>query len=290
MSYLTRLHNLATTQRERLRTDQVPNSEGGYVWEVDVWTRLRRFLILGSEAGSFYASERKLTIANTRALDACIEQDGTRTVELIAEISEAGRAPKNDPAVYALARCASAADVITRRSALAALPRVCRTGTHLFQFATIVNEQRGWGRALRRAVGAWYAARDADAIAYQAVKYRQREGFTHRDVLRLAHPARLVSAGNPTLDVSTEQARLFEWIVRGGEADGLPRIVEGYTRAQRAGSADEAARLVREYQLPREALPSEHLTSSAVWEALLETMPMTAMIRNLATMTRVGLL
>jgi 60 kDa SS-A/Ro ribonucleoprotein len=290
MSYLTRLHNLATTQRERLRTDQVPNSEGGYVWEADIWTRLRRFLILGSEAGSFYASERKLTIANTRALDACIEQDGTRTIELIAEISEAGRGPKHDPAVYALARCASAADVITRRAALAALPRVCRTGTHLFQFATIVNEQRGWGRALRRAVGAWYAARDADAIAYQAVKYRQREGFTHRDVLRLAHPARLVSAGNPTLDVSTEQARLFEWIVRGGEADGLPRIVEGYTRAQRAGSADEAARLVREYQLPREALPSEHLTSSAVWEALLETMPMTAMIRNLATMTRVGLL
>ena len=290
MSYLTRLHNLATTQRERLRTDQVPNSEGGYVWEVDIWTRLRRFLILGSEAGSFYASERKLTIANTRALDACIEQDGARTVELIAEISEAGRAPKNDPAVYALARCASAADVITRRAALAALPRVCRTGTHLFQFATIVNEQRGWGRALRRAVGAWYAARDADAIAYQAVKYRQREGFTHRDVLRLAHPARLVSAGNPTLDISTEQARLFEWVVRGGDADGLPRIVEGYTRAQRAGSAKEAARLVREYQLPREALPSEHLASPAVWEALLETMPMTAMIRNLATMTRVGLL
>ena len=290
MSYLTRLHNLATTQRERLRTDLVPNSEGGYVWEVDIWTRLRRFLILGSEAGSFYASERKLTIANTRALDACIEQDGARTVELIAEISEAGRAPKNDPAVYALARCASAADVGTRRAALAALPRVCRTGTHLFQFATIVNEQRGWGRALRRAVGAWYAARDADAIAYQAVKYRQREGFTHRDVLRLAHPARLVSAGNPTLDISTEQARLFEWIVRGGDTEGLPRIVEGYTRAQRAGSADEAARLVREYQLPREALPSEHLTSSAVWEALLETMPMTAMIRNLATMTRVGLL
>ena len=214
MSYLTRLHNLATTQRERLRTDQVPNSEGGYVWEVDIWTRLRRFLILGSEAGSFYASERKLTIANTRALDACIEQDGTRTVELIAEISEAGRAPKNDPAVYALARCASAADVITRRAALAALPRVCRTGTHLFQFATIVNEQRGWGRALRRAVGSWYAARDADAIAYQAIKYRQRERLdAPRPAAAGAPGAR--PAGKPTLDSSIERLA-FEWIVRGG--------------------------------------------------------------------------
>ena len=34
----------------------------------------------------------------------------------------------------------------------------------------------------------------------------------------------------------------------------------------------------------------EHLTSPEVWEALLEDMPMTALIRNLATMTRVGVL
>jgi 60 kDa SS-A/Ro ribonucleoprotein len=47
---------------------------------------------------------------------------------------------------------------------------------------------------------------------------------------------------------------------------------------------------VREHDLPREALLSQHLAGPAVWEALLERMPMTAMIRNLATMTRVGLL
>ena len=35
-------------------------------------------------------------------------------------------------------------------------------------------------------------------------------------------------------------------------------------------------------------MQTEHLTSPEVWEALLEDMPMTAMIRNLATMTRVG--
>ena len=46
--------------------------------------------------------------------------------------------------------------------------------------------------------------------------------------------------------------------------------------------------LVREYRLPREAVQTEHLTSPEVWEALLEDMPMTALIRNLATMTRVG--
>ena len=42
--------------------------------------------------------------------------------------------------------------------------------------------------------------------------------------------------------------------------------------------------------LPREALRSEHLTEASVWAALLEDMPMTALVRNLATMTRVGVL
>ena len=30
---------------------------GGFAWAVDDWTRLRRFLILGSEGGSYYAGE-----------------------------------------------------------------------------------------------------------------------------------------------------------------------------------------------------------------------------------------
>ncbi len=114
--------------------------------------------------------------------------------------------------------------------------------------------------------------------------------MTHRDLLRLAHPAGRVGAGNPTLDVSDEHARLFEWIVRGGETGGLPRLVEGFARAQEAATAREAAALVTEYGLPREALQPEHLTSADVWEALLADMPMTALIRNLATMTRVGVI
>ena len=83
-------------------------------------------------------------------------------------------------------------------------------------------------------MGSWYASRSPESLAYQAVKYRQREGVTHRDLLRLAHPAGRVSAGNPTLEVSDEHRRLFEWIVRGGVTDGLPRIVEGFALAQSA--------------------------------------------------------
>jgi 60 kDa SS-A/Ro ribonucleoprotein len=273
-----------------LGSGQVPNSAGGFAWAVDRWTQLRRFLVLGSEGGSYYASESTLTRENAQAVELCLAEDGPRTVAEIVRVSTEGRAPRNDPALFALALAAGLGDEATRRTALGALPQVARTGTHLFQFATFVEGFRGWGRSLRRAVGGWYAAQPVDALAYQAVKYRRREGVTHRDLLRLAHPGSRVSAGNPTLDVSADHGRLFEWIVRGGATDGLPQLVEGFVRAQAASSPAETAALVREYGLPREALESEHLTSPQVWEALLDDMPMTAMIRNLATMTRVGVL
>jgi 60 kDa SS-A/Ro ribonucleoprotein len=289
MSYLKRHRTRRPPQSAPIPgSGQVPNSAGGFAWGVDDWTRLRRFLILGSEGGSYYASEWTLTRENAQAVERCLASDGARTVAEIARVSSEGRAPKNDPALFALAMAAGVGDEPTRRAALDALPQVARTGTHLFQFARFVEGFRGWGRSLRRSIGAWYASRSPDALAYQAVKYRQREGVTHRDLLRLAHPATLVGAGNPTLAVSEQHARLFEWIVRGGDTARLPRVVEGFVRAQEASGPAEAAELVREYRLPREALRPADLTSREVWEALLEEMPMTALVRNLATMTRLG--
>ncbi|HEX8648967.1 MAG TPA: TROVE domain-containing protein [Thermoleophilaceae bacterium] len=287
-SYLRQFLRRKTPQSEPLRGDQSPNSAGGYAWEVDGWARLRRFLILGSEGGSFYAQEWRLTRENARGVEHCIHEDGPRAVAEIVAVSEAGRAAKNDAAVFALAMAAGLGDDETRRAALDALPRVARTGTHLFQFVGFVESFRGWGRGLRRGVARWYADRDVDELALQAVKYRQREGVTHRDVLRLAHPGASVSSGNPELAVGAEHERLFEWIVRGTAGEGQPRIVEGFVQAQNAPDPRATASLVREYRLPREAVKPEHLGDAGVWEALLEDMPMTATIRNLATLTRVG--
>jgi 60 kDa SS-A/Ro ribonucleoprotein len=51
MAYLNNIFgNGATPQSEPLaaRPDQIKNSAGGYVWGVDNWMRLERFLILGA--------------------------------------------------------------------------------------------------------------------------------------------------------------------------------------------------------------------------------------------------
>ena len=106
----------------------VPNSAGGYSFPVDDWTRLRRFLILGSEGGTYYIGETTLTKENAQALQRCIKADGLRVVKEIVEISVAGRNPKQHPVMFALAACTGADDPVVRQMALNALPDVCRTG------------------------------------------------------------------------------------------------------------------------------------------------------------------
>jgi hypothetical protein len=60
MSYLKQYSTRRTPQAEPIPgAGQMPNSAGGFAWAVDDWTRLRRFLILGSEGGSYYAGERE---------------------------------------------------------------------------------------------------------------------------------------------------------------------------------------------------------------------------------------
>jgi 60 kDa SS-A/Ro ribonucleoprotein len=270
----------ATTPQALAIPTTVPNSAGGYAFPIDDWARLDRFLILGSEGGSYYAGERPLTRDNAAAVLRAIQEDGARAVARIVEISVAGRAPRNDPALFALALAASAEDLATRRAALAALPKVARTGTHLFQFAAFVEGTRGWGRALRRAVGAWYLAQPVDRLAYQLVKYRQRDGWSHRDLLRLAHPETAEPA----------RAALLDWVCRGTVAEALPALVKAAVALARATEAGEAAALIRAENLPREAVPTELLNDPAVWEALLERMPLTALVRSLAKLTSVGVI
>ena len=135
-------------------TSQVPNSAGGFAFAVDDWARLDRFLILGAEGGSYYATERQLTRDNAQAVLRCLQLDGRRVVNRIVAVSDEGRAPKNDPALFALALAAKLGDVETRRAAFAALPRVARIGTHLFHFAEYVKALGGWGRGTMRAFAA----------------------------------------------------------------------------------------------------------------------------------------
>jgi len=275
-----------TPQREPIPgSRQVPNSAGGHTWELDDWGRLDRFLVLGSEGGTFYTGERKLTIENAGVVSRCLVADGVRTIDRIVAISDAGRAPKNDPAIFSLAMAAKLGDDATRRAAYAALPKVCRIGTHLMHFAEYAQGFGGWGRGMRSAVGAWFNGKSAADLAFQLAKYQARDGWSNRDLLRLAHPR----AATPSHD------RLFSWAVKGevpagSTEDPALALIVAMDQLKAVGDVSAAAKLIRDLRIPRECVPTQWLGSAEIWDALLAAMPMTAMIRNLPTMTRVGLI
>lgn len=306
MRSLAQFSTTATPQLQPMPfKEQVQNNAGGYVFAVDDWTRLDRFLILGTEGGTYYVSESKLTLDNAGGVLRCLKADGSRTVRRIVELSVSGRAPKNDPALFALALAASHGDLTTRREALAALPRVARTGTHLFTFAQMVEGMRGWGRGLRRAVGAWYSGKSPDALAHQLTKYVTRGGWSHRDTLRLA------DAGAPT----PAHEALYRWAVTSGsqlderevtrgaksavatkryravDPRALPALTHDYEAIKRAETLAEVLAVIgRNKDVTWEMVPDRFLGDPRLWEALLAQLPMTALLRNLARMTANGLI
>ena len=279
MDILRTLNLRRTPQSEPADPRQVVNSAGGYTFQLDDAARLRRFLTLGVDGGTYYTSDRALAIENAAVLTRMAANDPEGLVATIVDVSLRGAAPKQNPALFALAYAASVPEAA--RAALAALPQVARTGTHLFLFAGYVEQFRGWGRGLRRAVAGWYTSKDADQLAYQVVKYRQREGWSHRDVLRLAHPATSVPALRDT----------FEWVVRGTVGAQVPRLVEGFAAAQRASDAATWAWLIRDYRLSWEMLPDAALAERTVWDTLLDAgVPQTALMRQLPRLTKLGML
>lgn len=279
---LTAVSTRRTPQNVQADPRQVLNSTGGYVFKLDELAQIHRFLTIGTTGGTFYASEQKLTADNAAVVLEAARNNASALVEHVVQVSTAGRAPRQNPALFALAVCASLGDDEGRKAALDALPRVARTGTHLFTFAAYAEQFRGWGRGMRRAVGSWYTGKSAQALVYQVLKYRQRVGWTHRDLLRLSHP----ETSDPAL------RDLFEWVSRGSVGEHTPRMVEGFLAAKVCNTPGGMVRLINDYGLSWEMLPDEALAFPEVWEALILSggLPMTAMIRQLPRLTRLGVL
>ncbi|NYJ03510.1 60 kDa SS-A/Ro ribonucleoprotein [Nocardioides thalensis] len=279
MDVLRAFNRRRTAQVDQADPRQRRNTAGGFTFTLDDAARLRRFLVLGVDGGTYYAAPRELAEQNVEVVGRMAMADPETLVSTIVEVSTSGRAPRQNPALFALAYAAAVPE--SSRLALDALPRVARTGTHLLQFAAYVEQFRGWGRGLRRAVGGWYTSKDPDAVAYQAVKYRQREGWSHRDLLRLAHPV----TDDPALRAT------FDWIVRGSVGDAVPALVDGFVRAQAATDVTTWTDLVVRHRLTWEMLPDAALGEAAVWDALLDVgLPPTALLRQLPRLTRLGLL
>ena len=280
------LRNLSSTEKGRKtatpqtvrtpgRSDEVKNNAGGFVFTVDEKSRLERFLILGTDGGTYYVGEQKLTAQNVEFLRNMIAKDETLVRETVIAVSTEGRAFRNTPALFALALLMTEGE--NKAATREAVQKVARTSTHLFEYAQFVDDLGGWGRAKRKSIADWYTDKSADQLAYQAVKFRQRNGWTHRDLFRLSHP--------------TGVDNTVGGFILGREVEvGSVDLIDGFKAMQGAETVKGVlAVLARHKNLPWETVPTQFLKEADVWKAIFYNGQLNgqALVRNITRLARI---
>jgi len=284
MKYSKYVSTKSTPQTEPIiGKNMKPNNSGGFGFEITEEMTLDRFLILGTEGGTYYVEEKKLTVDSVKRIIELIKTKGEYVVDRVVEISHQGRAPKNSPALFVLALCTSPtfANIATRKKAFDNLPKVARIPTHLFEFVDYMQSFRGWGRAAKNGIQNWYQSKLPEQLEFHMVKYRQRNGWTHNDVLRLAKP----------IPTDAEHDMLYEFAKKDRiDRENNFKLIEGYIKAKEATTEKEIVSIIKNYNIPIEAIPTQFKNSKEVWNTLIPNLPITATIRNLRNMAIYGVI
>ena len=307
-NYASAVRAAPVPQTRQAIAGQVKNNAGGYGFQVGDFDRMVKFITIGTEGGTYHVDEQKLTKAEAQATIRAISNDPRGSIDEICDVLSRNRAHKRNSALFALALATDPA-IVTRdddRNYLySKLPSVLRTGTDLFVFVGYVSQLRGHGgQGLQKALSNWYASRDPEKLAYQLMKYQSREGWSHRDVLRIARPG----AGKRAKITDPDTRALIKWALSGFASNTdtmdigpggvvarrtLPArvcYVNRLRREQDTLSPKEVAKMILAQDLPREVIPTQFLNEEIVWQALMKKMPMLGTIRNLGAMSSKGFL
>lgn len=276
-NYVSTRQNTSVTTS--LDNRQIQNNTGGFVYEIDDKSRLERFLILGTDGGTYYVSEQDLTAQNVSWLEKLIQRSPDLILDVIFDVSTNGRAYRNTAAIFVLAMILNHGDDEAKARAVAITPQIARTATMVYDLAKFIDGLGGWGRAKRRAVASWFTTKTPDQLSYQAVKYRQRNGWTLRDLMRLSHPVGVDPiVGNFILGKSKN------------EIDRFPTL-HGFTQMQSAATVQDVVRLLNQTpNLPWEAIPTQFLKEADVWKTLFYNGSLSgqALLRNVIRLSRIG--
>lgn len=270
-------------QDVKAREDQVKNNAGGYVFSADKFDLLKRFLILGTEGGTYYSNERQLTISSLQNTKTLLDKDPNAVLEITKEYSNTGRIPKNDTAIAVLAIALSHDDVEVRRLAAECVGTICRIPTHIFTLLNYLkkSEIRGFGRLIRKTVSKWYTNKEIDTLVYHLLKYQSRNGWSHKDVFRTIH----VKPTNEFME------QLFGWILEKKDPPNHQLINDFIKlRDENTTSKDVINIIKNNKSITWEFIPTRFLKEKEVWEQLLPNLPYMALIRNLGRMSSIGVI
>lgn len=274
-----------------LQTQPIPGREaemvqgrsGGFMFDAGIWKMLRRCLLVGTAQSTYYAGKQELTEDFVAVVRQAIAENPQRVAKEILYASD-GRAINNSTPILALVLLSMGEAPFAKKAFGEIFPDVVRTGSHFYEWLNYTKSLRGFGKVVREAGKNWFLREDVKGLAYQLLKYQQRYDFSHRDALRLFH------VKPPTV----EHQQLFEWVVKGWEV--LPAEIPSAALAQ----IWWYEWLKRNPQKTHEAIAKGHLShemaapvgkmDKSAWQLLFNEMPIGALLRNLGSLTELGVL
>ncbi len=199
---------------------QIANNAGGYSFALPLEQEWMRYLIIGSKSdnGSFYQCGGAIATTISRCIMGAVLSPTTceHLIRDIVDVSVNARAPKQEMTMMSLAAAiVFPPDNKCKAQALAAINQVCRIPTHLFMLVQYIRDLsqdkakpgKGFGKGVRRALTEYYTSRGGLELAVLVTKYKNREGWTHEDLISLLHI-------NPA-DIKDDGGRLvLEWIMK----------------------------------------------------------------------------
>jgi hypothetical protein len=199
---------------------QIANNAGGYSFPLPLEQEWMRYLIIGSKSdnGSYYQCGGAIATTISKCIMAAVSSPDTcaHLIRDIVDVSVNARAPKQEMTMMSLAAAiVFPPDNACKAQALAAINQVCRIPTHLFMLVQYIRDLsqdkkkpgKGFGKGVRRAFTEYYTSRNGLELAILVTKYKNREGWTHEDLISLLHinPAEMKDDGGRLV---------LEWIMK----------------------------------------------------------------------------
>lgn len=287
MTYSFHTQPKATPQTEAIpgrETEMIQGKSGAVTFDAGIWSMLRRCLIMGTAGGSYYAGKRELTSEFVDTVNKAIAVDPHRVAQEIVYASE-GRSLNNSAPIFALTILSSSENPEAKKAFKDIFLIVVRTGSHFHEWVSYTKSTRGMGRLVRDAGLSWLQRDNVKWLAYQMLKYGQRHGFTFADELRLFKPK----------PVTPNHDRLYEWTL-GKEPFSFStedletdlNQLNWYEWLKK--NPEQGEKAVRDGGLTHEMVAPICKMNPAVWQALFEAMPITALLRNLGSLTEIGVI
>jgi 60 kDa SS-A/Ro ribonucleoprotein len=283
-NFFTKGNKTPQTQPIPGRTaEMVKGRSGGYGFKPEGWQQLQRCLMLGTAKNTYYASKHELTDEFTAIVQQFVAAHPAWTAQMIVEASD-GKAINNSAPILALTLLSMGESPAAKAAFLTTFPKVVRTGSHFYEWLNYTKSLRGFGKVVREAGTTWLAQPDGKALAYQLLKYQQRHGFSNRDALRLFH----------VKPVSAAHQDLYNWVVKGW--DNLPEQPTSETMAQIwwyewvKRNPDRTHEAIAQGRLTHEMVAPVGQMDLQAWQLLFMEMPVGALLRNLASLTEIGVL